>query len=255
MPSLGGTRPRGSDAMSQPKQQGPEPETSGVPRPREGESPYREGVPAGSVAASLVLHAAVGLLAVLYQGGSSPEMTEQETYRVQLRAPAAEEAPVREQPQPAEQAEEEQEPPPPTPSEAPEPQVQEPTQVEEEQPTLPSTEPAQAPEEGDDAGNVQIDGRAFPFPDYLNNIVNQIRRHWRPPGGQEHLRAELSFVIRRDGSVAEIDWIDRSGNLSFDLEARGAIETAGRRQAFGPLPEEYPRDRLRVSFYFDPTTQ
>lgn len=228
-------------------------EAAGVPRPGEG-SPYGKGVPAGSVVASLALHALAGLVVLLYRGGESPEVVEQQTYRVQLRAPAAEEAPVRQKPQPAEQAEEEQKPPPPSPSEAPKPEVREPTQ-EEEQPTLPSTEPAKAPEEGDDAGNVQIEGKAFPFPDYLDNIVNQIRRHWRPPTGKEHLRAELSFVIRRDGSVQEIEWIERSGNLAFDLEARGAIETAGRKRMFGSLPDAYPRDRLRVSFYFDPTTQ
>ncbi|MFB6368032.1 MAG: TonB C-terminal domain-containing protein, partial [Gemmatimonadota bacterium] len=207
-----------------------------------------------SVVASVALHAVAGLVALLYQGGERPEIVEQQTYRVQLRAPAAEEAPVRQKPQPAQQAEEQEEPPPPSPSDVPKPEVQQAT-TKEEQPTLPSTEPAQAPEEGEDAGNVQIEGKAFPFPDYLNNIVNQIRRHWRPPTGKEHLRAELSFVITRDGSVENIEWIQRSGNLAFDLEARGAIETAGRKRAFGPLPEAYPRDRLRVTFYFDPTTQ
>lgn len=240
--------------MSEPRPHSQErEEAAGVPTANGG-SPYGGGIPAGSVVASVALHAVAGLVLVLYRGGGSPEVTQQQTYRVQLRAPAAEEAPVREKPQPAQQAEEEQKPPPPSPSEAPKPEVREPTQ-EEEQPTLPSTEPAKAPEEGDDAGNVQIEGKAFPFPDYLNNIVNQIRRHWRPPTGKEHLRAELSFVIRRDGSVADINWIDRSGNLGFDLEARGAIETAGRKGMFGPLPDAYPRDQLRVSFYFDPTTQ
>lgn len=219
------------------------------------ESPYEEGLPAGSVVASVALHAAAGLLLVVYQGGGGPEIDAQRTYRVQLTAPAAEEAPKRLEPQPAEQAEQEEKPPPSPPSETPKPEVKQPATVQEERPTLPSTEPARAPDEGEDPANVQIEGKRFPFPDYLNNIVAQIRRHWRPPSGKQHLRAELSFVIRRDGSVEDIEWIERSGSLSFDLEARGAIETAGRRRAFGTLPEAYPRDRLRVSFYFDPTTQ
>jgi len=241
--------------MNEPTPHRPDRErATGVPG-TSGDSPYEEGIPTASVVASVVLHAAAGLVMIFSPDGQRPEIAEQQTYRVQLRAPAAEEAPVRQKPQPAQQAEEEQEPPPPSPSEAPKPEVKEPTQVQEEQPTLPSTEPAQAPEEGDDAGNVQIEGKAFPFPDYLNNIVNQIQRHWRPPTGKQHLRAELSFVIRRDGSVEDINWIERSGNLAFDLEARGAIETAGRRKMFGPLPDAYPRDQLRVSFYFDPTTR
>ncbi|HKK08278.1 MAG TPA: TonB C-terminal domain-containing protein, partial [Gemmatimonadota bacterium] len=68
------------------------------------------------------------------------------------------------------------------------------------------------------------------------------------------LRAEISFVIHKDGSVSGIDWVRRSGDLSFDLEARGAVEAAGRARAFGSLPKGYPRDRLRVSFFFDPTS-
>ena len=64
---------------------------------------------------------------------------------------------------------------------------------------------------------------------------------------------QLAFTILRDGSVEDVSWIQRSGSAAFDLEARGSIETAGLRQAFGPLPDGYPSDQLRVSFFFDPT--
>jgi outer membrane biosynthesis protein TonB len=60
------------------------------------------------------------------------------------------------------------------------------------------------------------------------------------------------FVIHRDGSVSDIGWAQKSGDTAFDLEAQGAVEAAGRSLVFGPLPEGYPRDQLRVSFYFDP---
>ena len=92
----------------------------------------------------------------------------------------------------------------------------------------------------------------FAFPEYLENIVRQINRYWRRPTGARHLRAEIVFVIDRDGRVSEIGWAQKSGDAAFDLEAQGAVEAAGRSLAFGPLPEGYPRDRLRVSFYFDP---
>ena len=45
---------------------------------------------------------------------------------------------------------------------------------------------------------------------------------------------------------------DGSGNFNFDLEAMGAVEQAGRRAAFGPLPEGWQGDRLWVRFTFLP---
>jgi hypothetical protein len=90
------------------------------------------------------------------------------------------------------------------------------TRVEPEvEPTQP---PAAAEESGEETVNVQLDGAVFAFPDYLDDI----------------------------------GWAQKSGVTAFDLEAQGAVEAAGRSLAFGPLPKGYPRDQLRVSFYFDP---
>ncbi len=210
-------------------------------------------LPPAAVLGSVLLHAVAGLLLLRAAPGlATPPPPD--TYRVKLVAPAAEDAPVREDPRPAEEAEEEHRPPPPEPTERPKPDTETPKVEQEEEPRRePEREPARAPEEGEDPVNVQLEGANFPFPDYLESIIEQVNRYWRPPTGVQHLRAELSFVIHEDGSVSDIEWIRRSGNTAFDLEARGAVEAAGRRRAFGPLPEDYPRDRLRVSFFFDPT--
>ncbi len=112
---------------------------------------------------------------------------------------------------------------------------------------------AASPKEGKAELPVRLEGAPFPYPEYLENLILQIKRHWRPPAGGQQLRAELAFTIFRDGTVGDVRWIRRSGIPAFDLDARGAIETAGRRRAFGPLPDDYPVDQLRVSFFFDPT--
>lgn len=219
--------------------------------PRDG--PEDRRLPPAAVLGSVLLHAAAGLLLLRTAPGLATPPPPA-SYRVKLVAAAPEEAPVRQDPRPAEAAEEEHRPPPPEPSERPKPETETPKVEKEEEPREePSREPARAPEEGDEPVNVQLEGANFPFPGYLETIIRQVNRYWRPPTGVEHLRAELSFVIHQDGSVSDIEWVRRSGNTAFDLEARGAVEAAGRRKAFGPLPDDYPRDRLRVSFFFDPT--
>jgi periplasmic protein TonB len=110
------------------------------------------------------------------------------------------------------------------------------------------------PSTGDDPETVDIVGVDFPFPGYLENIVTQIYRRWNRPAGSVALSAEIQFMIRRDGSVTGIQFVKRSGNLGFDLNAQGAIEAAAATNAFGPLPDGYANDILPVSFFFDPTT-
>lgn len=211
-------------------------------------------VPTGALLGSVVLHVVLGLLLVRTTPSVASPPPPQ-TYSVKLVAPAADEAPQREQPRPAETAEEEHRPPPPRPTEEEKPETEVPTTTEEKPTPEPSKAPARAPEEGEDPVNVQLEGATFSHPKYLANIIRQVHRYWREPTGREQLRAEISFVIHRDGSVSDIRWVRRSGDLRFDIEARGAVEAAGRARAFGPLPEDYPRDRLRVSFFFDPSVR
>ena len=110
------------------------------------------------------------------------------------------------------------------------------------------------PSTGRDEQSLEIAGVDFPYPGYLRNIVAQVYRRWSRPTGNESLRAEVLFFIRRDGSIADFQFVRRSGNLAFDLRAQGAVEAAGNAMAFGPLPDGYPDDVLPVSFFFDPNT-
>jgi outer membrane biosynthesis protein TonB len=217
------------------------------PSARSADFPDRR-IPRSAVIGSIAIH--VLAVAVLFRAPSSLEAVPLRTYRVRLVAAAAELAPRNQRPSPPKPTEMERRErrPEPTPRETPTTDAE--TKVEpEDEPVQP---PAAAEESGDETVNVQLDGAVFAFPDYLENIVRQINRYWRRPTGGRHLRAEIVFVIHRDGGVSDIDWAQKSGDTAFDLEAQGAVEAAGRSQAFGPLPEGYPRDQLRVSFYFDP---
>ncbi len=104
---------------------------------------------------------------------------------------------------------------------------------------------------GTDVATVRTEGIEFPYPAYLQNIVRQIAQRFDPPR-RGALSAEVTFLLRRDGSVADIRISTRSGNFEFDQEAMGAIEAAARAAAFGPLPDGFPDDVLPVIFSFDP---
>ena len=105
---------------------------------------------------------------------------------------------------------------------------------------------------GTDVATVRTEGVDFPFPGYLENIVRQIAKNFGEHRNA-NVRAEVQFLIRRDGTVSAISFVTRSGNYSFDLDAQGAVEAAAKNNGFGPLPNGFSDDVLPVIFSFDPT--
>ena len=118
------------------------------------------------------------------------------------------------------------------------------------QPAAPAAGGGATGGKGTDVANVRTEGIDFPFPGYLNNIVRQIKVRFNPPPGAQ--RAEIMFILHRDGSVSNLRFLTRSGSYEFDLEAQGAVEAAAGNKAFGPLPEGFPEDALPIVFSFDP---
>lgn len=105
---------------------------------------------------------------------------------------------------------------------------------------------------GTDVANIRTEGLSFPYPEYLNNIVRQIQLRFKPRNAG-NLVAEVVFFIRRDGSIHELQLQRRSGNVAFDLEAQGAVESAAAARSFGPLPAGWGDDVLRIIFTFEPS--
>ena len=213
--------------------------------------------PGLGLAGTLVVHGAA-VLALL--GASSARVKLPPTYAVHLvaapdvtpdekRAPDAVSRPAEEQPAPAVKTK-----PAPknTASKAPPPPNQDQALREAAPRTTPKAQrlPGEAPSTGTDVATVSTEGVQFPYPEYLQNIVSQILRRWHRPLQGSPLDAEVSFFIHRDGTVTDLQFIKRSGNFGFDLEAQGAVEEAGRFRAFGGLPDGWASDVLFVRFYF-----
>jgi protein TonB len=160
------------------------------------------------------------------------------------RPPAEEPAPARPAPKVKE----------PAPAPKPPPQATTPAEPNPKRAPATPVQPlaGEKPGTGADVANVRTPGLEFPYPDYLRSIVQEVYRRWQRPLDPTALRAEVSFLILRDGSVREIHITHPSGSFSFDLAAQGAVEAAGSSGAFGALPDGWAADVLPVTFYFTP---
>jgi outer membrane biosynthesis protein TonB len=159
--------------------------------------------------------------------------------------PAAKTAPVPIKPQPKQPVK-----PQPRPTPAPQTETSKEPPPRTSAPATPA--PGETPSTGSDAVTVKTPGLDFPYPEYLRNIVSQVYKRWDRPNGNIALKAEVSFMILRDGTVKNIHFVTSSGSFSFDLGAQGAVEAAGNAGSFGALPDGYPADVLPVSFFFTP---
>jgi outer membrane biosynthesis protein TonB len=112
--------------------------------------------------------------------------------------------------------------------------------------------PGETPSTGTHVANVETPGAEFPYPQYLERIVNEIYRRWQRPVGTTALRTQIQFAISRDGAVRGIRIVNRSRSFSFDLGAQGAVEAAANARAFGPLPEGFKSDVLEIALWFVP---
>lgn len=165
-----------------------------------------------------------------------------------IERPEPEPEPIELEPEPEEPRLQPEEPQP-EPEPEPEPTPPEPD-VEPAPAATPEPPPEEPPPTSGEGLNVRLEGLRRDYPAYYNNIIRQIQRCFRWQGGG-NWETKVSFVIRRDGTVGDLEFVARSGNTSFDFEAMGAVDCAGQGR-FGPLPEDLPYESLPVLFDFRP---
>jgi len=142
------------------------------------------------------------------------------------------------------------EPTPPAPEPEPEPQVEDTPAATTEPP--PDTQTSNTGENI----NVRIEGLRRDYPAYYENIIRQINRcfisRWRQGGNWE---AEVLFTIGRDGIATDLSFGKRSGNVAFDYAAMEAAGDCAGQGRFGPLPEDFPWEAVRIRFTFEPPSE
>ncbi len=165
------------------------------------------------------------------------ESTPEEDLEVDMPDPEPEEEPL-----PV--AEEAPPPPPERPREEPRPAE---TPTEQRTPT--TTEEVPEERESGEGIETRLEGLIRDYPEYWNRIIREIGRCFR--GSREAHRGTFRFTIHRDGTVSDIDVVESSGSLAFEINAIEAIECAGRGR-LGPLPSDFQYETLPVLFSFEP---
>jgi TonB family protein len=90
------------------------------------------------------------------------------------------------------------------------------------------------------------------FPSYVDAVRNRISSNWLQstvdPSVRWAPRASFTFQIMRDGTVANVQMTQGSGNRTVDSSALRAILSSS---PVSPLPSNYPGNSVSVEFYFD----
>jgi colicin import membrane protein len=104
---------------------------------------------------------------------------------------------------------------------------------------------------GGGGGSGYLDATDFEYGWYIARISSILPSNWaRPmePDLQNPLRAVVHFIIRRDGSLTNIELEQPSGHAALDRSALRAVQDSN---PLPPLPYQYGKDSLGVHFYFE----
>jgi periplasmic protein TonB len=87
---------------------------------------------------------------------------------------------------------------------------------------------------------------------YVDAARNRISSNWLmstiSPNILSARRAYVRFDILRDGTIADVQLTESSGSPEVDRSALRAIYASS---PLGPLPQEFPGNKVSVNFYFD----
>jgi TonB family protein len=97
------------------------------------------------------------------------------------------------------------------------------------------------------AGVTGLEGGPFPFTLYLERMIGRISENWLRPATADGARAQVYFVIERNGTIRDAEIRVRSGNSTFDRAALRAVIDSS---PLPPLPHGYTGTYLGVHLTF-----
>ena len=99
---------------------------------------------------------------------------------------------------------------------------------------------------GGGTAGVTVDAVDFCCPDYIITMNELVKQNWNQKQGITGLTT-MTFTIRKDGRIEDIQIKKSSGFIALDNEARRALQIA----RLPPLPSRYPNPTLTVHLGFE----
>lgn len=101
--------------------------------------------------------------------------------------------------------------------------------------------------DGDTLSLVSGQGLPSPMAMWLSRVKFQVERNWRAPEGLVGVQSmpEIVFSVARDGRASRVQLKVRSGNPTLD---RLALRTVQAVEAFPPVPDVWPEDKVVVRY-------
>lgn len=100
---------------------------------------------------------------------------------------------------------------------------------------------------GGAGGTSTLDVADFCCPDYLAQMVQQIRGRWNDRAERPGV-ASVRFTIQRDGRLTDIQLTKSSGFMANDMNAQRAVMQT---RQLPPLPAPFPNPTLTVNLTFE----
>src|SRR5215472_11948335 len=104
---------------------------------------------------------------------------------------------------------------------------------------------------GGEFGPLQFDTKGVEFGPWVRRFIAQVRRNWNVPVMAAFRKGHvvITFVVRKDGALTDINVVGPCPEESFNSAAYGALVSSNPTY---PLPPEYPSDKafFTVTFFY-----
>ena len=88
--------------------------------------------------------------------------------------------------------------------------------------------------------------KGFDLEGYQRRLYNKVKRNWQPSFSEKYTTF-LTFNIKKNGQISQLQVVESSGSAEFD---RIAVEAVKNATPFETLPSDFPLEHLKFKYQF-----